>query len=301
MSDATTTSAALPLSGKQSGSRGMALLLSLVAGGAIYVVLTYVHLAGFFLRASYTQTPAQGVIATLIGAAVMLMVYTAISGKLERRTVSELALRPMAKELAIGAALGAGLYSLCIFILMALGNYTVTGFNALAVVVPGLAVTIATGVYEELLFRGVCFRIAEQWLGTWTALAISSAVFGYVHLEGDMTHLRGVISITLWAGPMLAALYIVTRRLWVPIALHSAWNFTQGSIWSGAVSGTAQAEGLVKPVIGGSDWLTGGAFGVEASVVAMAVCGSFAAGLLVVALRRGLIVAPAWRRNDDET
>lgn len=96
---------------------------------------------------------------------------------------------------------------------------------------------------------------------------------------------------------MLAALYVFTRRLWVPIGLHAAWNFTQGSIWSGAVSGTAQAEGLVKPVIGGSDWLTGGAFGVEASVIAMAVCGSFAVVLLVASARRGLIVAPAWRRS----
>lgn len=112
----------------------MALLLSLVAGGTIYVLLTNTDLAGFFLRASYAQTPVQGVIATLIGAAVMPMVYAAISGKLERRTVSELALRPMAKELAIGAALGAGRCSLCIVMLMMLGNYTVTGFNALAVV-----------------------------------------------------------------------------------------------------------------------------------------------------------------------
>lgn len=197
MSDIAITTSALPLSGALSGPRGRALLLSLLAGGAIYVALTYTYLAGFFLRASYTQTPAQGVIATLIGAAVMLMVYASISGKLERRTVSELALRPMAKELAIGAALGAGLYSLCIAILMLLGNYSVTGLNPLAVVVPGLAVTIATGVYEELLFRGVWFRIAEQWLGTWAALAISSAVFGYVHLEGDMTHFRGVIAISL--------------------------------------------------------------------------------------------------------
>jgi uncharacterized protein len=297
---AITTTAQPGLVGNTGQSTAMRLFLAVASGGLIYGFTTYVYLSGFFLRASYTQTAWQGVIATLLGAVVMLMVYATISGKLERRAVTELELAPAAKELAIGVMLGAGLYSLCVVILMVLGNYRIEGFNALGVLVGGLAVTIATGVYEELVFRGAVFRIAEQWLGTWAALVISSVVFGYVHLEGDMSHLRGVISITLWAGPMLAALYIVTRRLWVPIALHAAWNFTQGWIWSGAVSGTAMDDGLVKPAISGSDWLTGGAFGVEASVIAMAVCGGFAIALMVVAVRRGLIVPPAWRRTSAD-
>jgi hypothetical protein len=156
-------------------------------------------------------------------------------------------------------------------------------------------VTIATGVFEELVFRGGVFRLAEEWLGTWWAIVLSSVVFGFVHLDNP-EDLKGVLSITLWAGMLLAATYVLTRRLWLGIGLHAAWNFVQGSVYSGIVSGHGQQQGFTRSTMSGPEWLTGGSFGVEASVVAMAVCIPAGAAMMVMAARRGHIMAPRRKR-----
>ena len=58
---------------------------------------------------------------------------------------------------------------------------------------------------------------------------------------------------------MLAALYMLTRRLWAAIGLHAAWNFAQGGIYGVAVSGF-EVGGLLRPRMTGPDLLTGGSF-----------------------------------------
>jgi membrane protease YdiL (CAAX protease family) len=261
----------------------------------LYVVLTYLYLSGHFFRMSFTQGPIQGLAATAMAATMMLVVYAALVRALERREASELASPPMVRELGIGLLLGFGLYTTCILILMLLGFYRVDGINAWAILLPGLAAPLATGVFEELLFRGGVFRVVEKWCGSWIALVVSSLVFGFVHLENEGATMQGILSISIWAGILLAATYMLTRRLWLGIGLHAAWNYTQGTVWSGIVSGSdAPVPGLVRSSMQGPDWLTGGAFGVEASVVALLVCTGVGLAMLVVAARRGNVVPPPW-------
>jgi len=85
----------------------------------------------------------------------------------------------------------------------------------------------------------------------------------------------------------------VTRRLWFCIGIHVAWNFTEGGIFSAAVS-AGDTKGLLQAKLTGADWLTGGSFGVEGSIVALAICTG--AGILLVAkaARQGDIVRPFW-------
>jgi hypothetical protein len=181
---------------------------------------------------------------------------------------------------------------------MVLGIYRAEGLGPWQVLLVGLAGPLATGVFEELLFRGGVFRVTERWCGSWVALVVSSLVFGFVHLENDAATMQGILSISLWAGVLLAATYMLTRRLWLGIGLHAAWNYTQGSVYSGIVSGNeAPSAGLIRSSMQGSDWLTGGGFGVEASLVAVVVCTGAGVAMLVAAVRRGHVVAPAWRRE----
>ncbi len=264
----------------------------------LYAVLTYLYLSGFFFRASFTHGPIQGVAASLMAAAMMLVAYASLARGVEGRQASDLALPPMGRELGIGVLLGFGLYTVCILILMVLGVYRVDGLNAWQILLPGLAAPVATGVYEELLFRGGLFRVVEKWCGSWIALVVSSLVFGFVHLENDAATMQGILSISIWAGILLAATYMLTRRLWLGIGLHAAWNYTQGSVYSGVVSGNqAPPSGLLSSRMQGPDWLTGGSFGVEASVVALVVCSAVGVAMLVMAVRRGNIVPPPWMRR----
>jgi membrane protease YdiL (CAAX protease family) len=263
----------------------------------LWVLLTYLYLSVYFFRATYAQGPLKGVAATLMAGAVMLIVYASVVSFIERRSVSELAPRPMARELGLGVLMGFGLYSACVLILMALGNYRIDGLQDWHVLLTGLATALATGIYEELWFRGVVFRVAQEWFGSWAALLVSSLVFGFVHWDAPGATLQGLVSISLWAGLLLSATYLLTGRLWLGIGLHAAWNYTQGTVYSGIVSGNAPPEGFVKSTLQGSEWLTGGAFGVEASLVAAAVCGTVGALMLVKAVRLGRMVPPAWKRN----
>ncbi|MDH4439009.1 MAG: CPBP family intramembrane metalloprotease, partial [Rhizobium sp.] len=99
------------------------------------------------------------------------------------------------------------------------------------------------------------------------------------------------------AGLLLAAVYLLTRRLWLSIGAHMAWNFTQSGIFSGSVSGAFEQPGLIRAVIEGPQVLTGGMFGMEASVVALVVCTATGLLILRIAVRRGHIVAPMWKRS----
>ncbi len=151
---------------------------------------------------------------------------------------------------------------------------------------------LSSGIFEELLFRGVLFRSVEDMFGSWVSLAVSSLVFGGVHLMNPQGTLTGAIYISIEAGLLLAAAFMLTRRLWLCIGFHMAWNYTQSAIFSGIVSGNAPAPGLIRSNIRGPEILTGGSFGMEASLVAFAVCTATGIVLLVMAARRGLIRPP---------
>jgi uncharacterized protein len=228
----------------------------------------------------------------LLLAAVVLLAYRAYVRLIERRTLSELSRPRFARELLVGALLGALLFSLTIGIIAALGAYQVSGNNgwhAALAVVPGY---ILAAVLEEVVFRGVVFRILELWLGSWIALALSAILFGLLHFFNPGATILSTIAIMLEAGILLGAAYMLTRRLWVCVGLHFAWNFTQGGIFSASVSGGA-THGLLKATLVGPMWLTGGDFGPESSVVAVAVCVIAGLLLLVAARRKGHVIQPA--------
>ena len=210
----------------------------------------------------------------------------------EKRAVTELSGPHASRELGAGVLLGALLLSLTVGVLGALGVYQVTGSNGWAAMLATVPGFILASVLEEVVMRGVIFRILEQWLGSWIALVLSAALFGLLHLLNPGTTLLNAASIMLEAGVLLAAAYMLTRRLWLCIGIHFAWNFTQGGIFSAAVSGGA-TNGLLQAKLVGPEWLTGGAFGVEASAVAVVVCASAGLLFLIAAKRRGNVVRPS--------
>jgi membrane protease YdiL (CAAX protease family) len=235
-------------------------------------------------------------VGALLLAAVAIGSYTAYVRVMEKRTVTELSTRGAALELGTGLALGVVLFSVTIGILAGLGVYQVTGQNGWQSMLAFLPVCIFAGFFEEILIRGILFRILEQWLGSWSALAISAIIFGALHLFNPGATVFAGAAIAIEAGVLLAAAYMLTRRLWLCIGTHIAWNFTQGGIYSVAVSG-GEGKGLLQSKLVGPEYLTGGAFGAEASVVALVVCLAAGIGLLVMAIRKGHVISPPWARK----
>ena len=245
---------------------------------------------------SLAGSPWKAIASATAMAALGLAFYVGFVRLVERRPVGELALPGMGRELAVGLAIGAWLYTGCVLILMALGIYRIEGLNPLSFLVPAVAMAISSAIFEELLFRGALFRIVEEWLGSWISLVVSSFVFGFVHLLNPAATLTGAVFISVEAGLLLAAGYLVTRRLWMSMGFHAAWNYTQSAIFSGVVSGNDSDPGLIRPSIEGPALLTGGKFGLEASLVAFVLCTTAGVVLLRIAIRRGHMVPAPWRR-----
>jgi len=232
-------------------------------------------------------------VGALLLAAVVLGAYWAYVRVIEKRDVSELSGRHALRELALGLALGALLFSVTVGILAAVGAYQATGNNGWQTMLAILPACILSGILEEVVFRGVVFRILEQWLGSWVALGISAVIFGALHLINPGATLLNAAAISIEGGVLLAAAYMLTRRLWLCIGIHIAWNFTQGGVFSVAVSG-GPSKGLLQSRMVGPDWLTGGAFGAEASVVALAVCIVAGIALVFLAVRKGNVIPTIW-------
>jgi uncharacterized protein len=232
----------------------------------------------------------QGLVHRLpLGALVGLLGYAAFVRWIERRRLSELSPRGAVQELVGGLVIGTLLFAATVGALGLFGVFRITGTEPLGVMPAPFTAAVSTGVVEELLFRGILFRIVESAIGSWLALVLSAIVFGLLHLLNAHASLQGAVAIMLEAGVLLAGAYLMTRRLWLPIGIHIGWNFTQGGVFGVAVSGTP-ATGVLRGVLSGPSWLSGGIFGAEASIVAV-IIGLIAAGtFLTIAVRRRHIV-----------
>jgi membrane protease YdiL (CAAX protease family) len=221
--------------------------------------------------------------------------YAGFVRVIEWRWPRELGRRRSALEALTGAGVGAVLMSAVIGVMAASGAYRVEGTNSAATLVRWLGIGIGSGVIEELVFRCLWLRVLEEWLGSGLALFITSAFFGFGHAFNPGATLWSDVSIALEAGILLGAAFLLTRRLWLAAGVHAGWNFTQGGVFGANVSG-GEDKGFLQASFSGPDWLTGGAFGPEASVIAQVVCTSGGLLLLALAVRRGAWVPAFWRR-----
>ncbi len=271
-------------------------LVRLVLG--LVVVVGTMMVAGIgweFLVKPAAPGPWGKVLGSLVLAVLAMLAYAAFVRWIERRPVTDFGRRGALREWAVGVALGFAAISLTVAVIASMGGYRITGWNPPSVLVPVLSLAIFSGVVEEIISRGLMFRLLEEWLGSWAALALSALAFGLLHMANPNATLLAAAAISIEAGILLGALYMLTRRLWMAIGLHMAWNFTQGGVYGINVSGI-EVQGLLFNTMQGPPLLTGGAFGAEASLPAIVICTSLGLWVLYLAHRKGRFVAASWHR-----
>jgi len=232
-------------------------------------------------------------------AALALFVYAWVVRRTEHRAPAELARAGAGRALTRGVLIGAAMFAAVIANIAFLGGYHVHGIGSVSGAVGLLGFMAAAAVTEELLFRGVLFRIVEERTGTWIALVLTGVVFGAMHLINPDATVWGAVAIAIEAGFMLAACYAATRTLWVPIGLHFGWNFAAAGVFSAVVSGNGDSEGLLDATTSGPAVLTGGDFGPEGSLYTVAAGIALTAVFMWLAHRRGHIVARRRRAAGD--
>lgn len=269
---------------------GFALMVA--TGGACSVVIN--KLFETFDVARNTPLRTTGAV---VVAAVCIAVYKGYKRWIERAPDRELEFTGAGRELALGLGGGALLFTIMTGIVALLGGFEILGLRGTGALWSMLGLAVFSGVFEEILLRGIVFRQLEAWLGSWIALALSSALFGVLHITNPGATWFSSVAIAMEAGILLGAAYMLTRRLWLAIGIHAAWNFTQGWVFSVPVSGGEAPLGLLITRRLGPDWLTGGDFGLEASVVAMVVATLAGVILLLMAIQRGKLVPAPWQRT----
>jgi membrane protease YdiL (CAAX protease family) len=226
----------------------------------------------------------------------LVVSYVAGVHWIERRQASELLAPAGFTEFAGGLALGLVLFTTLLLLLRMYGVYRPSGWGSVAPLAGGLLLATLAAILEEIVFRGFLFRLCAKLLGTWGALALTSALFGAAHSFNPGATMGSSVAIALEAGVLLGAAYALTQRLWLPIGLHLGWNFAEGSIFGMSVSGGKTKGSLIAGTLPGRDLLTGGVFGPEASIVAVAICLAAALFLLLRTVRLGRLEPSAWAR-----
>jgi uncharacterized protein len=205
--------------------------------------------------------------------AVIIILASIICQLLRRRPVAELFGKfdvHWLKELCAGGLIGSAIMLIPALILGIFGwvkwQWNPEGISTLlssALLFAGVAVA------EELLFRGFVFQRLIAGLGQWSAQLIIAAYFLLTHLNnpGMTGSIKVMAGINIFlASILLGVAFIQTKSLAMPLGLHFMANFMQGGVLGFGVSGTEQS-GLLMPVLGDAPaWLTGGQFGLEASL-----------------------------------
>ena len=135
-----------------------------------------------------------------------------------------------------------------------------------------LSLFLLVGVVEEVIFRGILFRLITDKWNIAVGLTTSSLLFGLAHLGNPGATLWAALAIALASGWLFGMAYAYHQTIWVPIGMHWAWNYLEGGVFGCAVSGTPlDYRPLITPRISGTDLLSGGAFGPEASIICVAI------------------------------
>lgn len=251
-------------------------IICLVCGLFIFMLL---YGFGEFVAEIPSLEPWLSIVLYAVAGLLGLFLYAVWTNLTERRPVTELTLKRTFSDLGLGLLIGV-LYFGAVAGLMALaGSYRISGarFDWLPLLIWFMHFFVVA-VFEEIIFRGILFRMIDDRWNTGVALIISALVFGAVHLSNPGATLWSAFAIAVEAGLLLGAAYKWSGTLWLPIGIHWAWNFVQGDILGFAVSGLPVTNKVFSAIITGPDWITGGRFGAEASVPAVVV------GLLVTIL-----------------
>jgi len=236
------------------------------------------ELAGGELK-TYETVFLRGLVGLLLGVPATFLVVKV----LWRRPWDWVRLRLHGRYVLLGAVVGAAVAVAAVAALGAFGFARITGFpgrfsagQLVALLIGHLGWIVFTSILEEPVFRGMVVReFALRW-GWPVATLLGGLYFAGIHLIAIVPILTPRLIVTILvagtaASALFTALYVRSHSLWLPIGFHAGWNFALAPLLGATMSGRARGFGLFRTVLSGPELLTGGEFGVEASVVALAI------------------------------
>jgi membrane protease YdiL (CAAX protease family) len=220
---------------------------------------------------------------------ILVWLYGRAVRFLEQREPRETSLRQGTPLFFSGGFLGIVIIGVYVLALRGIGDAHLTGGTSIHGALPALnelLVPWLTAVGEELIFRLVLFRLAEEAVGTGLALLISAFLFGLSHVGNPGANPANLLLLSAGIGVLLALAFAATGNLWFPVGLHMGWNLAEGCIFGLPNSGQRDPVEVMHTTVSGSAGLTGGAFGPEGSILLFALTLVVSTALTWLTLRR---------------
>ncbi len=236
----------------------------------------------------------------LLSIILIFMAYRFYCRKIENREAKEFSLPRSFLELFSGSFVGGFLVALIVAVLALNGMYQIISLKPASVLVKGFYIFYTGALFQEIFFRLVLFKIIEEKLGTWLAITAVALIFALAHVTNPNTTLMTSIYMFL-SDFLFGAGFVLTRRIWFVWGMHGAWNFIQDGVFGMSNSGIDQFPSWIIPKVQGPVWLTGGAYGIEASVTSLVLSIMGGIILLKYAVQSKQMVLPVWKKYDAQS
>jgi len=196
---------------------------------------------------------------------VLLVSYYYLFRIYDKREITELSTKHLLKEMFGGFFFGFFTISFVIFILYVLGYYQPFSITTAHYPIKFFTVLMFAALVEDLFHRGLIIRVCENWLGTHLTIVVAMLVELQQHFFNPNFNLFSHFLTLIW-GFTMAMMFIYTKRIWLPYFFHLGWNFSQ-PFYGSNLSGLKDMGSIIQSKFTGPEILTGGAVGIEDSIL----------------------------------
>jgi membrane protease YdiL (CAAX protease family) len=221
----------------------------------------------------HVHTPQLAAIIALPLTVVLTGLAIACRRFLDRQPVASMGLvvpdRRSIRSLIAAFMLGMAPILLATLVLWGSGEFKFGGLQGTVMTAMMVPTLILMAFDEEIVCRGYLFQNMIDVGRPVSGAIITSLAFWLAHALNPDAWGSPWIGVNLFlAGVLFAVAYLAMRSLWFVTVMHFSWNFTQGVVFDIPVSGI-DTPGLIEVTRAGvlPEWITGGKFGLEGSVL----------------------------------
>lgn len=263
------------------------IIVGIVVPFSLFVVIQNFVLKPFFYSIIQDKSIANPII-HCISLLVLLVSYYYLFRLYDKREITELSTKYLFKEMFGGFFLGFFTISLVIYILYLLGYYQAISISTAHYPIKFFTVLLFAALVEDLFHRGLIVRVCENWLGTHLSLVIAMLVELQQHFYNPNFNLFSHLLTLTW-GFTMAMMFVYTKRIWLPFFFHIGWNFSQ-PFYGSNLSGLNDMGSIIQSRFNGPELLTGGAVGIEDSIITLSFLLFIGLALYYLAKKEGKII-----------
>ena len=270
----------------------------------ILIAIILVNVTTFILR-SITQyilyslslnNTLTSVVIFLVRVFTVYFAYLLFFKFFEKRKVQEISITSKSiKEFFYGALFGLFGIVTILTLMWITGNFTISGVNGSSTLFQSFLYLFFFAFLQTIVYFAIIFRILEKWVGSWSAIAIASIIFGFKHLLFPGYTLWSVIAQSIEGGILFCAIYIFFRNIWLIFGFIAVWDFIESGFILG-LDNEAMIP-LFNSEFSGSSLITGMPVGPEASILTFFIFTSIGIYLLRIAYKKGNFVLPSWKKQ----